>query len=46
MIPAYGRDSNSDAIIDAKNENPDAELIVVINPSSGLGSGKDATEKA
>lgn len=41
VIPAYGWDSNWDAIIDAKKDNKDAEFIVVINPSAGPGGSKD-----
>ncbi len=41
IIPAYGWDSNWGQIIDAKEDNEDAEIIVIINPSSGPGGGKD-----
>ncbi|HKU49321.1 MAG TPA: spherulation-specific family 4 protein [Nitrososphaera sp.] len=42
VIPVYGRAAHFDKIIDAKNDNPGTELIVVINPSNGPGSERDS----
>ena len=41
VIPMYGWESEHERVIDAKNDNPGTEMIVVINPSSGAGESKE-----
>lgn len=42
IVPMYGWYAGWDDVIDAKEENEGTEIIVVINPSSGPGGGKDS----
>lgn len=42
VIPMYGWESGHDEVIDAKNDNPGTEMIVVINPSNGPGESEES----
>lgn len=42
VIPMYGWESGHHMVIDAKNNNPGTEMIVVINPSNGPGGSEES----
>jgi hypothetical protein len=42
VIPMYGWDSGFDDLVEAKNENPGTEMIVIINPSNGAGGSEES----
>jgi len=42
VVPMYGWDAGWDDIINAKEDNKGTDIIVIINPASGPGGGKDS----
>jgi hypothetical protein len=42
LIPMYGWDAGFEEVMEAKSENQDTEMIVVINPSNGPGGSKES----
>lgn len=42
IVPMYGWDAGWSDIIHAKKENPGTKIIAIINPASGVGSGRDS----
>lgn len=42
VIPMYGWNSGFDDVVEAKNENPGTEMIVIINPSNGPGHSEES----
>jgi hypothetical protein len=42
VIPMYGWDSGFDDVVEAKQDNPGTEMIVIINPSNGAGGSEES----
>jgi len=42
IVPMYGWDAGWSELIHAKKENPGTKIIAIINPASGVGSGRDS----